>query len=106
MLKVKLYAEDQAPLMAPCGKLETAEDIATEFPAVKYFPHMLTINGNVCQAVQEFAAMRSFHGVPEEMTDTEALAFIEEKINTPPVVEPSAEERIAAAMEYQNLMNL
>lgn len=45
---------------------------------------------------------------PEDYsTDEELLLAMEEVLNAPqPEPEPSAEERIAAAMEYQNLMSV
>jgi hypothetical protein len=39
-------------------------------------------------------------------TDADVLAAIEAFENTPAEVAPSAEERIAAALEYQNLLNM
>lgn len=40
--------------------------------------------------------------------DAEALVFIADYLNNPPVVEAeaTAEERIAAALEYQNLESM
>lgn len=43
--------------------------------------------------------------ITDKMTDDEVLAAIEDYINNPPPAEPTAEERIAAAMEYQNIMS-
>lgn len=41
------------------------------------------------------------------LSDEEALQAIEDKLNKPlPAPEPTAESRIAAALEYQNLLNL
>ena len=46
-------------------------------------------------------------GVDSSLSEDEAIAKIEEIRNTPPAEpDPSAEERIAAALEYQNLANL
>ena len=50
--------------------------------------------------------MRSLYNVDKALTEAEAIAKIEEIINTEPEVEPSAEERIASALEYQNLMSM
>ena len=51
--------------------------------------------------------MRNFHGIDPALSDAEALVAMEAKVNAPAQdSEPSAEERIAAALEFQNLMNL
>ena len=44
--------------------------------------------------------------IEDGMTDSEVLQAIEEFEDTPPVSEPSAEERIAAALEFNNLLNM
>jgi hypothetical protein len=41
--------------------------------------------------------------ITDDMTDQEVLDAISYFEENPPTPEPSAEERIAAAMEYQNL---
>ena len=52
--------------------------------------------------------MRTMHQIDATHPEPEALAKIEEIINTEPKVDttPSAEERIAAALEYQNLASM
>ena len=51
--------------------------------------------------------MRGVYGVDSSLTEDEAIAKIEEIINTPaPEAEPTAEERIASALEFQNMINL
>jgi hypothetical protein len=51
--------------------------------------------------------LRGIHEIDESLTDEDALTAIEEILNTPEEVntEPTAEERIAAALEYQNLLS-
>ena len=53
------------------------------------------------QTKESYKAM----GVPitDTMTDQEVLDAISYFEENPPIPEPSADERIAAAMEYQNL---
>lgn len=106
MLKLVLF-DGSTTYMFPNGEIATPAKIRAQFPAVDVFPHVLEINGHVCQAVQEFAAMRNFHGIDPALGDTDALAAMEAKVNAPAQdSEPSAEERIAAALEFQNLMSL
>lgn len=58
-------------------------------------------------ALQNLSAMRTFYNVDKSLSEDEAIAKIQEIVNTPtPEPEPSAEERMAAAMEFQNMMTL
>lgn len=91
--------------MFPNGDIATPERIVQDFPAVAIFPHVLEVNGNVCQAVMELMAMRAMHNIDESLSDDDAIELMEAIINAPPPESvPSAEERIAAAMEFDNLM--
>ena len=106
MLKLEKF-DGTKTYMFPSGEIATPERIKADFPAVEVFPHVLEINGNVCQAVMELGALRGIHNIDEALSEDEAIAAIEEIVNTPaPEPAPSAEERIAAAMEFQNLLNM
>lgn len=105
MLKLEKF-DGKKTYMFPNGDIATPQKIREQFPAVDYFPHVLEINGNVCQAVMELQALRSIYNIDPNISDDEAIDAIEQIINTPPQVSPSAEERIAAALEYQNLLTL
>jgi hypothetical protein len=91
--------------MFPNGELATPEKVQEQFPAMAHFTHIIETDGEVLFAVQNLSAMRNFHGIDPALTEAEAITAIEVIVNTPvPEPEPSAEERIAAAMEFQNLM--
>ncbi|NMB32687.1 MAG: hypothetical protein GX992_00380 [Clostridium sp.] len=106
MLRLEKYSEGKV-YMFPNGEVATSERIKNDFPAVEHFVHVLEINGDVCQAVMNLNALRQMHNIPDELSEDEAIQAIEDIINAPqPEPEPTAEERIAAAMEFQNLMNL
>ena len=95
--------------MFPNGVLATPEKMLEKFPAVLTFVHIIETDeaGEVCFAVQNLNAMRGFYGIEKSLTEEEAITKIEEIINTPePEPEPTAEERIASALEYQNLMSM
>lgn len=92
--------------MFPNGAVATPDAIRSQFPAVDAFTHVLEINGNVCQAVMELQALRSLHNVDESLTEEEAIQVLEQIINTPPEQIPSPEERIASALEFQNILML
>ena len=92
-------------MMYPNGALAR---IAEDFPAVNVFTHIIETDENeqVCFAVQNLSAMRTHYNIDKTLTEDEAIQAIEDIMNTPPEDIPSAEERIASAMEYQNLMSL
>ena len=94
--------------MYPNGEIATPERVLKDFPAVLTFAHIIETDEaeEVCFAVQNLSAMRGIYNVDATLTEAEAIAKIEEIINTEPEYEPSAEERIASALEYQNLMSM
>lgn len=104
MIKLVIY-DGTKSYMYPNGAIATPDVVKRDYPAVEVFPHVIEVNGNVLQAIQELTAMRNLHGVDELLSDSEAVLAMEVKINTPQVVVDvvTAEERIAAAMEFQNL---
>lgn len=93
--------------MFPNGAIATPDVMVAQFPAVLTFAHIIETDeaGEVAFAVQNLSAMRGVYGVDPALTEAEAIAKIQEIVNTPaPEPEPSAEERIAASLEYQNMM--
>lgn len=108
MKKIRKYTGDKL-FMYPNGDLATKDRMLKDFPAVLTFTHIIETDENeqVCFAVQNLSAMRGVYGVDPALTEDEAIAKIEEIINTPaPEPEASAEERIASALEFQNMMSL
>lgn len=108
MIKIEKYTGTKT-YMFPNGELATPEIIKATFPAVETFAHIIETDeaGQVCFAVQNLAAVRSQMGIESSLTEDEAIAKIEEIRNAPiPEADPTAEERIAAALEYQNLVNM
>lgn len=110
MKKVIKYTGDKT-FMFPNGGLATPEIVAEQYPAVTAFTHIVETDDNceVLFAIQNLSAMRNIYKIDPSLTEDEAIAAIEEIINTPqdPVEqEPTAEERIAAALEYQVMSSL
>lgn len=105
---VEKYTGEKA-YMFPNGALATKEAVLQKFPAALTFTHIVETDeeGQVMWAFQNLAAMKTIHGIAKETPEAEAIAKIQEIINTPdPEPEPSAEERMAAAMELQALNSL
>lgn len=109
MKKIEKYTGTK-DYMFPNGFMADPDVIAEKYPAVNIFTHIVETDeaGQVCFAIQNLSAARGFYGVDSNLTEDEAIAEIERIINEPVVVELEAtpEERIAAALEYQNLMNM
>ena len=109
MKKIIKYTGDKT-FMFPNGALATKEAVLEHFPAALSFVHVVETDENeeVMWALQNLSAMRSQMGIDSSLTEDEAIVAIEEIINNPPVIETeaTAEERIAAALEYQVMASL
>jgi hypothetical protein len=94
--------------MFPNGELADKERVLKEFPAALTFTHIMETDEHeeMCFSMQNLSAMRGIYNIASSLTEDEAIAAIQEIINTVPEVEPSAEERIASALEFQNMMTL
>lgn len=94
--------------MYPNGAIATKERVLQDFPAALTFTHIIETDEHeeVCFAVQNLSAMRGVYGIDSTLTEAEAIVAIQEVVNAVPEVEPSAEERIASALEFQNMMTL
>lgn len=94
--------------MFPNGAIATPEEILNQFPAILEFAHIIETDeaGEVLFAVQNLSAMKSLHGISKSLSESESITALQTIINTEPEQEPSAEERIASAMEFQNIMSL
>ena len=106
--KIEIY-DGTKTYMFPNSELATFEKIKQKFPAVEVFTHIVETDeqGQVMFAFQNLAAVRTQRGIDPLLSDDEAIARIEELVNAPqPEAEPTAEERVAAALEFQNLLNM
>lgn len=93
--------------MYPSGAIATPERVKQDYPAVELFQHVVITDEarQIMWSIQNLSSLASSYGVSG--TDEEKIAAIQEKINQPaPTPAPSAEERIAAALEFQNLQML
>lgn len=108
MIKIEKY-DGNKTYMYPNGELATPESVQSKFPAVTKFVHIIETDeaGQVMFAIQNLAALKSQLGIDTSVEEEEAIKQIEKIKNTPaPEPEPSAEERLAAALEFNNLLNL
>lgn len=106
MIKLEKF-DGKKVYMYPNGEIATSERIKNDFPAIEHFIHVLEVSGEVCQAVMNLNALRQQYDIDPELSEEDAIQAIEDIINAPqPTPEPTAEERIAAALEFQNLMTM
>lgn len=104
MIKLEKYNGEKT-YMYPNGELASPSRIENDFPAILHFTHVLEVNGDICQAVMNLSALRNMHNIDTLLTEEEAIKAIEVIINTPPAEpKPTAEERIAAQLEFQSMM--
>lgn len=108
MLRKFEFYNSEKTYLFPNLELATPERIQMEFSAVNNFKCVVETDeeGQIFYASYLFTDIRDRLGVERGLSDEETLIKMAEKINTPPVInsEPTAEERIASAMEYQNLL--
>ena len=108
MIKLELYTGEK-DYVTPSGVLYNKEKVLEEFPAALTVPFVVETNskGRVIFGMSALDTLCSVYGIDDELSDEEAIAAIEEIRNTPaPNPEPTAEERIAAALEYQVIASL
>ena len=108
MIKIEKYTGSKT-YMYPNGELASPERVKKDYPAVEAFVHIVETDeaGQVMFALQNLAAVRSQMGIDASLSEEEAIAEIEALRNTPaPEPEPTAEDRIAAALEFQNVLNM
>lgn len=106
MIKLKIW-DKQSDIYPPAGKKMTPEDVFAEWGWTEDPDSIvvLTMMGQTCGAIDNLEVLKSIHGVDTEDPE-QAVAEIEAILNSPPPSEPTPEERIAAALEFQNLLAL
>lgn len=108
-INLEIYNPEKTYLY-PNMQIATPEHIQANYSAVNNFKCVITTDseGEMFYSVEPLNAMAQRLGVDKTqyVTDEELLEAMEEILNTPPAVntEPTAEERIASALEYQNLI--
>ncbi len=98
-------------LVTPIGEVLTSEQVKAKYPAsVVQGMKFIICDAPISMGVfMEFSQTKEHYkrlGVPitDEMTDQEVLDAISYWEENPPAPEPSAEERIAASLEFQSMM--
>lgn len=93
---------------SPIGELFTPEEVAKRFAIVNSgLPVAIDTDKShtIFGGYGLLAQYRDQFNIDDTLSDEEAITEIERVANLlPPEPEPTAEERIASAMEYQNLL--
>lgn len=109
MKVLEKYTGDKT-YMFPSGKLATRSVVLQNYPAVLSFVHVVETdeNGEVMWALENLSAMCTMHGIDRSLPEEKKIAKLQEIINTEPEVDttPTAEERIASALEFQVMASL
>lgn len=112
MTKYKIWNGTDT-LITPVGEVLSAEQVKAKYPAsavagMKYVICDSPISLGVFMEFTQTKASYKQMGVPitDDMTDQEVLDAITYFEENPPAPEPTAEERIAASLEFQSMMLL
>lgn len=103
MIKLEKYTGEKVYMFGN-GNLATPEVVYHKWPAARVFTFVVGTdpNGEVLQSMDNLSALRSVYGIDSSLSDEEAIAAIEEIMNTPPApVEETVSDqtRIADALE-------
>ena len=109
MKKLVIY-DKKTTYMYPSGVVATPEKVKSDYPASEHFTFVIETNARqeVIYGFYNLSSLRDSYNIDDELSDEEAVSIIEEIMNAPEEVsyEPTAEERIASALEFQNLMSM
>lgn len=103
-----MFWDKQSDLIFPAG-FSTAANYLTQHPEAQHGKVVVEIKRGVTVGMHSFGTLCDIYKVPEELDDDAALTYIEQQIAEQhrqaeeAAQQPTAEERIAAAMEFQNL---
>ena len=112
MRKLIIYnIEDNKTYQYPNGALATPERVLSDYPAIATFKHIIETDEfeQMFIGIQNLAMARTMYNVDKELYDEEAVLAIQDIMNTQDetaINTPSAEERIASALEYQVMMSM
>ena len=108
MKKLKKYLGTET-YMFPSGGIATPKAVMEQFPAATAFAHVIETDeaSEVMFACMNLSALRSQYEIDPALSEEEAIAAIETILNEPaPEPGSDANERIAAALEFQNLLSI
>ena len=94
----------------PNGTLATPERVLSDYPAIATFKHLIETDESdqMFIGIQNLAMARSMYNIDSSLSDEDAVLAIQDIMNTQEASSsmPSAEERIASALEYQVMLSM
>lgn len=108
MVKIEKYTGEKTYILGN-GELGTRERILELWPAALTIAHVAETDemGECLMAFDPLSRLRSILGVDRALTEDQAIAAIEAMRNAEPEPPaPDALERLAAAIEFQNVLAL
>lgn len=112
MSRYQLWNREDS-IITPTGAEFSPEQWMARYPWIRKPNVKMIITAGVINggAAMEFSTTVEAYkkmgaAITDDMTDEEVLAAIEDFEDHPPQGDPSAEERIAAALEFQNAISL
>ena len=108
MVKLEKYTGEKVYILGN-GELGTRERVLELWPAALTVTHVAETDemGECLMAFDPLSRLRSILGIARELNEEAAIAAIEELRNRPAeVAPPDALERLAAALEFQNVLAL
>lgn len=103
MSNLTLWTKDTFPMYAPSGaKWDTLEEFAEEMPMANLPKLAVVIQNNVLMEISGLDVLRANYNVPKDMTDQEAVDFINEERNKP-APSPTPEQSPATQAEVMAL---
>lgn len=111
MARYKIWNKTEN-IITPIGELLTPAQWIERYPAAAQIDFVISggeVNGAFCMPLSQMLEIYKNNGLDfTGLTTTEqklsAIETFEDEMNTPKDVEPDSTERIAAALELQNLM--
>lgn len=110
MAKLNFW-DKKSDMQFPAG-FYTAEEYMRKEPWTRLGQVVVEVQRGVTIGVYNFGVLCNNYQVPENLDDDAALTYIQQQIDEQrrqaeeAAQQPTAEERIAAAMEFQNLSSL
>lgn len=105
MVKYEFY-DHKRNLTLPNGKQLTPEEAGVQYPLTLRTDCVIDVSMGLDGGIYILPQLRAMYEIDPNLDDATALAAVNTAVNTVKETEPTAEERIAAALEFQNLMSM
>lgn len=84
----------QDNLILPSGVEKTPSQIMNDYPFTKILPTVLEMSGPVTMAIDNLYTLKQIYGIDERLSDSSALAAIEEALSKARMPQPVEADNI------------